>query len=94
MDFKEYTAYLKENPEGLWFKARWFGWGWVPVKWQGWLVVAIGILIFIAGIYIGETDDAPGAVVIGFLIMITLLLFFGYRKGERPRWSWCDPRKK
>ena len=32
--------------------------------------VAIGILLATAGIYIGETDDAPGAALIGILLMI------------------------
>ena len=41
--FKESIAYLKDNPHGYWFKAKLYGWGWVPVKWQGWLVVAVAI---------------------------------------------------
>jgi hypothetical protein len=32
--------------------------------------VAAGIAIAAAGIYIGETDDAPGAALIGLLLMI------------------------
>jgi hypothetical protein len=32
--------------------------------------VAIGIAIAAAGIYIGETDDAPGAALVGLLLMI------------------------
>ena len=27
---KEYIAYLKDNPQGYWFKARLYGWGWAP----------------------------------------------------------------
>jgi hypothetical protein len=34
------------------------------------VLVAIGVAIGTAGIYIGETDDAPGAALIGFLLMI------------------------
>lgn len=33
-------------------------------------LVAIGLAIGAAGIYIGETDDAPGAALIGILLMI------------------------
>ena len=33
-------------------------------------LVVIGIGIAAAGIYIGETDDAPGAALIGILLMI------------------------
>lgn len=33
-------------------------------------IVAIGVAIAAAGIYLGETDDAPGAALIGILLMI------------------------
>ncbi|OFW32775.1 MAG: hypothetical protein A2074_04600 [Candidatus Aquicultor primus] len=33
-------------------------------------IIAIGIGIAAAGIYIGETDDAPGAALIGILLMV------------------------
>ena len=91
---EEHIAYLKDNPQGYWFKAKLYGWGWVPVKWQGWLVVIIGIAILIAGIYVGDTDDAPGAAVLGFLLMLTLIFTFGYWKGEKPRWQWGPPKHK
>jgi hypothetical protein len=33
-------------------------------------LIAIGLGIAVAGIYIGETDDAPGAALIGILLMV------------------------
>ena len=33
-------------------------------------IIAIGVGIATAGIYIGEADDAPGAALIGILLMI------------------------
>jgi len=33
-------------------------------------VVAIGVAIAAAGIYLGETDDAPGASLVGILLML------------------------
>ena len=33
-------------------------------------LIAMGIGIAVAGIYIGETDDAPGAALMGILLMI------------------------
>lgn len=33
-------------------------------------LVTIGVAICAAGIYIGETDDAPGAALMGILLMI------------------------
>lgn len=89
---KEYIAYLKDNPQGYWFKRKFYGWGWVPVKWQGWLVILVGIAIFVGGLHIGETDDASGATLLGFIIMLVILFVFGYWKGEKPRWQWGLPK--
>ena len=36
---------------------------------------AAGIAIAAAGIYVGETDDAPGAALLGILLMIVLIAF-------------------
>ena len=33
-------------------------------------LVAIGVALAAAGIYVGDTDDAPGAALIGILLMI------------------------
>lgn len=33
-------------------------------------IIAIGIAIGAGGIYLGDTDDAPGAALIGILLMI------------------------
>ena len=90
---KEYIAYLKDNPKGYWFKARLYGWGWVPVRWQGWLVIVAGIGIFLLGISIGEADDAPGAALIGALLMLAIIFSFCFWKGEKPRWQWGPPKK-
>jgi hypothetical protein len=36
-------------------------------------LIAIGVGLAAAGIYLGETDDAPGAALIGILLMIGAL---------------------
>ncbi len=85
---KEYLQYLKDNPEGYWFKRKLYGWGWVPVRWQGWLVVVLGVAIGVLGVCVGEADDAPGAALLGFLLMVGLIISFCFWKGEKPRWQW------
>jgi hypothetical protein len=35
---------------------------------------AIGVALAAAGIYVGETDDAPGAALLGLLLMIGLMV--------------------
>lgn len=37
-------------------------------------LAAIGVALAAAGIYIGNTDDAPGAALIGILLMIAALV--------------------
>jgi tetrahydromethanopterin S-methyltransferase subunit C len=37
-------------------------------------LIAIGVVIALAGIYVGETDDAPGAALIGILLMIAMVV--------------------
>lgn len=84
----EYIAYIKNNPQGLWFKRKLYGWGWVPVRWQGWLVVALSVAIGVLGVYAGEKDDSPGLEGLALILMLGIMCYFGYKKGEKPRWQW------
>jgi hypothetical protein len=45
-------------------------------------LIAIGVGIAAAGIYIGETDDAPGAALIGILLMVSAVAL-GVRTARR-----------
>src|SRR5687768_3598825 len=45
-------------------------------------LVAIGVAIGVAGIYIRDTDDAPGAALIGILLMIGVVAL-GVRTARR-----------
>lgn len=70
----------------LWFRAKTFGWGWVPVTRQGWLIT----LIFIAFItYMATAFLTKGRLVeyfISLAVSIILLIYICYRTGEKPRW--------
>jgi beta-lactamase family protein len=44
-----------------------------PVK--AFVLIALGLAIAAMGIYVAEADDAPGAAVIGFLLMLGAVLF-------------------
>ena len=74
--------------EKLWFKRKLYGWGWYPCSWEGWLIV----LFFIVSIYIiAKNTLVKGKVLEYFisLILLTLIIIYlGYKKGEKPRWSW------
>src|SRR5919107_4009223 len=57
-----------------------------PVK--AFALVALGLSIAAMGIYVANADDAPGAAVIGFLLMLTAVLF-GVRaaRNRLPAWA-------
>ena len=100
--FKQYIKYLKDNPQGYWFKARLYGWGWVPVKWQGWLVLLayIGLISILAltreEAIPGNPDSGSNFLVFALpiIILTILLIYICHKKGEKPRWQWGPPKDK
>lgn len=95
--FEGYEKYLKDNPQGYWFKAKLYGWGWVPVKWQGWVAVLVYIVaIFLLVLTLDENSSGKEMVFTYFLPLLFLtviLLFICYKKGEKPKWQWGLPEK-
>lgn len=92
---KKYINYLRDNPKGYWFKRKLFGWGWVPVTWQGWVVVLIYILLVISFALTIDKNSPTNEVVFTFILPITLLTIamirICYKKGEKPKWQWGLP---
>jgi hypothetical protein len=96
---RRYIDYLKDNPKKYWFKRRWYGWGWVPAKPEGWFVILsfIGILL-LNGVYFaskispnGNASNTDLILFFGIMIISIILLFtVCYKKGEKPRWSWGE----
>ena len=72
----------------IWFPAKKYGWGWgPPVRWQGWVVMAVWLALLIAGI----TELTPKSVALSALyefILLIGLMIVCYLKGEKPRWRW------
>ena len=95
---KKYRAYIKDNPQGLWFKRKLYGFGWVPVTWQGWTVILVYILLLLA-LALTLDDGSPTREVM-FMFVLPLVLLTGaliricYAKGEKPRWQWGFPKDK
>jgi len=96
--FERYIAYVKDNPRGLWFKQKRFGWGWTPVKWQGWLVIVAYVALLVASTKTIDESAPKDAIPYTFLaivILLTAALFIvAYKKGEKPKWNWGWPKKK
>jgi len=95
--FKKYIAYLKDNPEGYWFKRKLYGWGWTPATWQGWAVVGIYLLVVIALILTLDPESPTREEMfmfwIPFVLLTVTLIRISYKKGEKPKWQWGFPKK-
>ncbi len=98
---KEYINYSKDNPEGYWFKAKIYGWGWTTAKWQGWLVLSVYIILISSLIFMRE-EAIPGnpdsgsnflTFALPIILLTALLIIICYKKGEKPRWRWGFPKK-
>lgn len=99
---QEYIDYVKDNPKGLWFKAKLYGWGWTPVTWQGWLILLVYIALILALVTSREEyipgNEMSGSNFLVFALPIILLtivfVIILYKKGERPRWQWGSKDKQ
>lgn len=96
--FKEYRDYLRNNPEGYWFKRKLYGWGWTPARWQGWVTVVIFIgLIAANGMRVDSDSYSVSDTLLNFIpetfILVAILIFICWLTGEKPRWQWGIPKK-
>jgi len=95
--FKEYSDYLRDNPHHYWFKNKLYGWGWTPVRWQGWLVLALYLIgIFALSLRLDQQTTDQEAVykfMIPVAILTAILLVVCYKTGEKPHWQWGIPKK-
>lgn len=94
--FKRYLQYLKDNPNHLWFKRKLYGWGWVPVRWQGWLVTVAFIAFAVwNAISLGPeesvTDSELKLFFAKLILAAILLIAVAYKTGEKPKWQWGIP---
>ncbi len=91
----------------LWFKNKTYGYGWVPVTWQGYAVVALHLIITIGAAYLiwknlrSIPSPTPQDLVwsaVGKFIAIELvatiaLMIVAYKTGEKPEWRWGDKKE-
>lgn len=89
---KDYIDYLKDNPKGYWFKRKVYGWGWVPVTWEGVLVLIAAISLIYAG-FATFIKINPGASVRILVLTLAALMAVCYLKGEKPKWQWGLKKK-
>lgn len=87
---------MKENK--LWFRAKYYGWGWYPATWQGWLVLLVWLATIISFTFIFENfiNSTNGIFYFETFIIssVIILIYICYKKGEKPRWQWGKEKKK
>jgi hypothetical protein len=96
--FQAYKDYVNDNPKGYWFKRKLFGWGWTPVRWQGWAVtfgyVAAVLLITFATPQEVSTREVILRVILPFALLTVIFISMCYKKGEAPKWQWGIPNNE
>ncbi len=90
------VAYLKDNPEGYWFKRKLYGWGWTPATREGWLVT-LGFVALVFALVSNVDKNSSGkevlfGVIIPVWVLIFAFIFIAYKKGEKPRWQWGNKK--
>ncbi|MFT5037168.1 MAG: hypothetical protein ACI9VM_000745 [Candidatus Azotimanducaceae bacterium] len=92
--WSKYVAYLKDNPEGYWFKRKLYGYGWTPATKEGWITILVFVLaltFIVHRVGPAPSDEAVLREVIGpTFILILLLLVISWKKGESPKWMWGE----
>lgn len=79
--------------KNLWFKRKRYGYGWVPVTWQGWLTVAIFVVVIsVSAVFIEyqnvESVLSMSLYLIFVLVASLVLVIISYKKGPKPKWRW------
>lgn len=97
---KDHLEYLKDNPEGYWFKRKLYGYGWTPAKPAGWATIGVYVA-FLVGIIryaqlSGNYDNGqPPVGIIALIVLVTILLFaVVWRTGEPLKWQWGQKHDK
>jgi hypothetical protein len=77
----------------IWFKRKRYGWGWVPVTWQGWTIIIAFIALMLGNaLRLDSTHYSTHRILAEFIpetiVLVAILFFLCYRFGEQPRWQW------
>lgn len=80
-----------------WFRRKWYGWGWYPATWEGWLILLAFVVFEIWNFlridaHSHSNSDTIRPFIIEVVIAVIVLIGICYLTGEKPRWKWGKPK--
>jgi len=82
-----------------WFKRRRFGYGWVPVTKQGFLLVSGFLLVIVASSFLLELVPDKDMFVASILyliavaVLVIVMIIMTRLHGPKPKWRWGVSKK-
>lgn len=105
-----YASFMKHSARQLhvlqrspyWFRAKTYGWGWVPVSWQGWMVVviymyAVGTVFFSVDSRSHSISDTLFNFILPCILATVVMIGICYRTSEpstQKREKTFSPKRK
>jgi hypothetical protein len=83
-----------KNAPDLWFKRKRYGYGWVPVTWQGWLLLAayVAMITAVAPFFLRDAGQHLARALIRFYAFVipSAIVFILLVRSRAPkgRWRW------
>ena len=84
---------MPKSQKQLWFRAKRYGYGWYPVTWQGWTVLAVYLCVLIgAACLFGHRLETDLNTLVIWLavwgLSTVMLILICAQYGERLGWHW------
>jgi uncharacterized membrane protein YhaH (DUF805 family) len=77
-----------------WFPAKRYGYGWsVPTTWQGWLVLAVYVVLTVAATFLFPPQKGLVPYIASVTVLTAAFIAVCWLKGETPRWRWGDDER-
>jgi uncharacterized membrane protein YhaH (DUF805 family) len=77
-----------------WFPAKRYGYGWsVPTTWQGWLVLAVYVVLTVAATFLFPPQKGFVPYIASVAVLTAAFIAVCWLKGETPRWRWGDDER-
>ena len=78
---------MSRSRKDIWFPAKTRGWGWgLPIKWQGWVVVAVYLFMLIGGQFYLMPVFGHWVFLCYLIFLSVVLVLVCWAKGEKPKW--------